>query len=352
MSKNRTNGSKARWRGETNLKAMVKELNSTISTRFELLSVKEMSQMVEATEAAVAEGTFKQRPSKDRIVDKYTRDISNGDWSPNPQPVIVTQAGLLLDGLHRFKAAIKAQMDMVFNITWGWPDDQEFKVIDTGTGRSVSQLMALTGTRYSSLRVAVARCIGLIGVSEVEKSRAMSYDEIERLTHIVSRDLEALLVQWHESGTTTGTPSAGVVAAMAWCRNVETQRVDEFAKCYFHSIFTEGHPARALKRWMEGNSEARKSRRTMTITRVSLNAIRAFLEKRNIGWVGDLGQPIAWARSLNPRATRECQGIFGLKAEIPDLKDFLAAEQGEEVTEQKRTPVTAPGRKHELSARL
>jgi hypothetical protein len=298
------------------LRKLVKTLNRTVVTRFDVLTVEEMIGMVELTEAAVTAGKFKQRPSKLRVIHKYVRDIENGDWEANPQTVTLTKDGLIMDGLHRMKAAIECGRDMIFNVCSGWIDQGEFQILDTGTGRTNPQLLAMEGLKYTSLRAALARALVIAASGESDKGSQLSIQEIKRILHVLSRDVEAVLGQAEESDRKLLRKiPAAVYAALAWCRNVKTAEVDEFSSAFFNLIFTEGHPARALKKWLDGDSVGRMSRRPGPMLRVTFSALRGFLEKRKMAHLSDQSELLSWARQFNPRASKEILAILGIKQE-------------------------------------
>lgn len=87
-------------------------------------------------------------------VDKYARDISNGSWSFNGEPVIVSRDGQLNDGQHRCEAVIAADMAIDVVLVIGTERQTRF-TIDQGKTRSAGDYLGMNG-KHDGLALAAA----------------------------------------------------------------------------------------------------------------------------------------------------------------------------------------------------
>jgi hypothetical protein len=75
-------------------------------------------------------------------VNSYARDMSEGRWLSNGQPVIFSDTGKLLDGKHRFLACVKANVSFTTMVVRGVPDSV-MPSLDTGHSRNVSNTLQI-----------------------------------------------------------------------------------------------------------------------------------------------------------------------------------------------------------------
>lgn len=77
-------------------------------------------------------------------VEKYARDMKNGDWQQTGDPLQISKSGKLLNGHHRLEAVILSGIVLDFFVTGGL-DDTVREVVDTGVARKVADDFKMAG---------------------------------------------------------------------------------------------------------------------------------------------------------------------------------------------------------------
>ena len=89
------------------------------------------------------EANINNRRVRAKVVNRYAQDMLAGRWKENTgEAVKISKSGIVLDGQHRFYAVIKANTPIFFHIAYGI-DDSVSDVLDTGSGRSASDVFKL-----------------------------------------------------------------------------------------------------------------------------------------------------------------------------------------------------------------
>lgn len=89
-------------------------------------------------------------------VNKYSRDIKNGDWKFNGETIVVSREGLLNTGQHRCLAVIDADASMETLIVFGIERDTRSST-DQGRGKRPADRFAMEGILHSRIASAVAK---------------------------------------------------------------------------------------------------------------------------------------------------------------------------------------------------
>ena len=102
------------------------------------------------------ESNTRNRPVKDQIVRQYARDMKEGRWVRESTTTIKFDInGVLLDGQHRLWAVVESQSTTTFLVARGVDLAERF-VQDTGSKRSVRDILVIDGVSAGNLEVAVA----------------------------------------------------------------------------------------------------------------------------------------------------------------------------------------------------
>ena len=89
------------------------------------------------------EANINNRRVKSEVVIRYAQDMLAGRWKEDTgENVKISKLGIVLDGQHRFYAIIKANTPIFLHIVYGI-DDSVSDVLDTGSGRSASDVFRL-----------------------------------------------------------------------------------------------------------------------------------------------------------------------------------------------------------------
>lgn len=86
------------------------------------------------------------RHISDKAVDKLARDMKNGRWLENGEPIIFEETGILKDGQHRLSAIVKANVPVRMLIVKGVAKGQA-DLYDAGRARTTSDILQLRGEK-------------------------------------------------------------------------------------------------------------------------------------------------------------------------------------------------------------
>lgn len=97
------------------------------------------------------------RPAR---VARYARDMARGQWQLTGEPVKFTGDGSLLDGQHRLRAIVDADVTVPMLVVRGIAETAQ-SVMDTGAARRASDALTLQGKSHGHTLAAAAR-IGVV----------------------------------------------------------------------------------------------------------------------------------------------------------------------------------------------
>lgn len=99
----------------------------------------------------------RNRRLRPRIVEKYARDILNGNWySEGVDPICISPDGKLLNGQHRMNAVIKANKAVEMLVARG-VDERLMEVMDRCAPRTTQDVIAIGGRSISPNITAIVR---------------------------------------------------------------------------------------------------------------------------------------------------------------------------------------------------
>lgn len=98
------------------------------------------------------------RTISEKIVEGYVRDMRNGAWKFNGEPVIVAKDGNLNDGQHRAMAVILSDVSVPVVLIVGVERDTR-TTLDQGRVRTVGDYLAMTGYHYTNVLAATAKMV-------------------------------------------------------------------------------------------------------------------------------------------------------------------------------------------------
>ena len=97
------------------------------------------------------------RPLKPKTVEKFAFSLSQGQWVQNGDTIRFDLEGTLIDGQHRLKAVVKAQMPLVDQpVVRGLPLEA-WRTIDDGTRRTDADVLARCGIKNAAGLAALAK---------------------------------------------------------------------------------------------------------------------------------------------------------------------------------------------------
>lgn len=98
----------------------------------------------EAKEWLETKNFHNNRPMSEATVRKYSQEMKAGRWKVNGESIIFSASGRLLNGQHRLKACIMANVPFTTVLVKG-ADDDTFDTIDDGKSRNLGDVLAIRG---------------------------------------------------------------------------------------------------------------------------------------------------------------------------------------------------------------
>lgn len=204
------------------------------------------------------------RPTKDRTVAAFARDMKRGRWLLTGEAIKFNTKGELVDGQHRLKAIIRAATPVRLMVVWGVPVEAQ-AVMDSGVKRSANDQLAMRGVKNSTILTAAAR----LALTEPRAGFVTDDTRIEsptntELTEFIDAHPEIHRAAELARGYYPSIDCQPSVLALAWMRFA----VIDFEACstFFHSVANmttdgPGDPRLALARRLQ-NMRREGTRRT------------------------------------------------------------------------------------------
>ena len=98
------------------------------------------------------------RNKKSNVKKFYVKQMKEGSWKENGEPIIVDTSGIVKDGQHRLLAVIESGHSYNVPLITG-VDPNVMDTIDTGSNRSLSDVLNLNGFLYPSNLSALVKAI-------------------------------------------------------------------------------------------------------------------------------------------------------------------------------------------------
>lgn len=126
----------------------------------------------------------KNRSLRNTVVSRYSRDMSDNRWRLNGEPIILDDAGHLLDGQHRLNAIVNADRNVEIVLLVGVQSDS-MESLDQGIVRTTGDVLGIAG-EVNTLQLAAAASWmwrhenNKLSNSTCRPTRAEAFDIIER----------------------------------------------------------------------------------------------------------------------------------------------------------------------------
>jgi hypothetical protein len=167
------------------------------------------------------------RTIKRDLVDGLARDIKEGRWELNAQPILIDSEGHLGDGQHRYLAVIKAEVAVPVVVTFGIAPTA-FTTLDSGRSRTPSDVLFISGEKSTGY---LSRALNLISLDKHGSMRKNRWSE-----SATNSEREQLLEEHPEIRDSVqrcekakGVISAGTLAYVHWRgHQIAPQAADDF----------------------------------------------------------------------------------------------------------------------------
>ena len=91
----------------------------------------------------------KNRPVHQSVVERYSKDMRNGQWGRNHQGIAFDKQGILMDGQHRLWAVIESEQTVMMTVTYGLDREAQL-TIDSGLKRTTAELVEAQRARVAA----------------------------------------------------------------------------------------------------------------------------------------------------------------------------------------------------------
>lgn len=228
--------------------------------------------------AAWLERNTSNRPLRSSKVESHAEAMKRGEWKFNGDPIRFSLDGTLLDGQHRLSAVVKSGIAQKFLIINGLSSDV-FATIDTGSTRSASDILALSGMKNSASMASGARMFMYwkkSGSPVTPHARSQATN-----TQILEFCKDNELIQRASSYACNNkfiskfmTPSIGIFIYMAISEKSETLAVEFLDAVSARETSTEGGPAILLREKLLEMAGARNAVSRQHKTAIVMKAFR------------------------------------------------------------------------------
>lgn len=191
-------------------------------------------------EEYLAMNTANYRKLNLSMVSRYAKDMSDGMWKENGEPIEISKSGKLLNGQHRLRAIIKSgvtvNMVVVEDI-----DDNAVTTYDNHSKRSDVQAgiaLGLGGYARSTQAFSMAAMLITGGISM--RKASVKTTQQHKLRFLSKNEVEVdSVAQATFCGTKTLTKKASILLA-AWCLFVKGESCENLKS--FFSVVNNGFP--------------------------------------------------------------------------------------------------------------
>lgn len=197
------------------------------------------------------ERNTKNRPIRQRDVDKYARDMASGNWLMTGEGIKFDVSGTLIDGQHRLWAIVEAGQAVRMMVVTGLPPEAQ-SVMDSGTKRTAGDSLQLAGFKNYYNVAASARLGYAYDCGFLTRARSsISGADIPTPTHAEIRqwvDLNPGIVDAvAETGRWPGRSKSAAAVATLILRRVDADEATAFINRIIELDFDgTGDPAKAL----------------------------------------------------------------------------------------------------------
>ena len=187
------------------------------------------------------------------VVEKYCREILNGEWYPMAAGIGVDDHGVLVDGQHRLMAIVETEIAVPLLIVWGLPPACQEKE-DRHNRRDMFTVFSLAGiiTSRKAVQVATFFCRRKVGAYAKESlQRAGVSDSDVKAIYLALRDAIDPVCEAFRPIAHTDFDTVGVVAACVDGWQIDSEKTLRFIeKLHQPTEIKLDDPRYRLNRWL------------------------------------------------------------------------------------------------------
>jgi hypothetical protein len=223
----------------------------------------------------ILEGRIKNRNLSEHVAEFYANSMKNNHWRKNGEPLIFDERCRLLDGQHRLRACILANLPFTSYCIFG-VEASAFDTMDQGKTRGASDIATIRNMKNASLVAAIAK----LAISSKEGAEAVysgnklpNYEVNSYLSrHVAELEAAATFINKYRSKLTS---VVNITAALSGFVFYTARRQDEkLAMEFIEKLATgvgleKGSPILALRNRLQSPLKG-KSNANMGITKTAL----------------------------------------------------------------------------------
>jgi hypothetical protein len=214
------------------------------------------------TATKMLEGRAPNRTPSDQRIQSYANDMIAGRWVDIHQPIALGPNDELVDGEHRLRAVVRANVPIAMWVARGVPLDNRW-AIDQGRARSVGDALRINdGLKHGPKLAKWFRVIESMG-ADWKATRIVSPARVRELASAYAESVEWALASGPRGRLIARAP---VVAALIYAHRVLPEATERFsAKYSTGESLVAGDPAFAMRQSVLGGVPARETDRTYAL---------------------------------------------------------------------------------------
>lgn len=171
------------------------------------------------------------RPLRERYVADLCSRLQRGEWKLNGEAIKVN-GHALVDGQHRCTAVSRTGIPIESLVVYGLPDDIA-ETLDTGRGRSPSDVLSMRGEKHAAMLAAAASWLLRYYDGNITSHR-QAYTHAQIIASIEQHPGIRHSVKWVGNCAPTFIKHSGVAAMHYLC----SQSDRDAARVYFEALFS------------------------------------------------------------------------------------------------------------------
>lgn len=272
----------------------------------------------EITPEWAAEILEKRNPNNRNIseatIEKYAKDMENGDWCLTHQGIAIDLNGHLIDGQHRLAAVVKAKRVVRMMVTYGVPTSfnnnghktETFSCIDGVKPRGPGVVLQIMHYKNPNNVAAVARAIAMI-VTDTPKTH-ITGTITERIVRFCGGSIERIV----ELSTSKKILRlrGGTMAVLAFYHTTQPEWAENFQLEVQGVTGAKNSPSRALATWLSHHPATGGSAQLDAIY-VTSSALFHATQGNTTEKLYGSKEHIAWLQKTNGALTKRLKDIVG-----------------------------------------
>lgn len=271
-------------------------------------------EQLDALQEALDKGSFRQRPPKERAIQRYAQDMKAGKWLLTHEAIAFDINGHLIDGQNRLWAVVRSGVPVWINVTSNVPvgtklGESPMDVINQGVPRSLGASLSIAHGYENALEaallarniIAMTLQVSDFPISRNNKTKSVGVSAaealyvLEDLNYLASLDRLVAIIE------TRKKRRAVVMAALAWYHGVRPKNAERLAREYSTlEELPKGSPILALYRHYEDSQGSKKTRYFQYQLPIVANAIEAWDKDEKTQVLTSNRESLRWLVKLNP----------------------------------------------------